>query len=100
MITVIHDSQLSFYYYWRKPVMDRLGHHRQNGYFMVVIRPQYCFSLAPEIYDQWFQGENNRSIPDHRTPGTIQIPIVPRHTSSPCLRPAVSSLGACPTPAP
>jgi hypothetical protein len=99
MIKVIRYSLFSGFYYWEKPVMNRLGRHRQNDYFMVVIRPQYCIPLTPEIYDHWFQGENNRSVPDHHTPEIIQIPIASRHTDRLCHHPAVSSLGACPTPA-
>ena len=99
MITFIRDSLLRLFYYWKKTVMDRLGRPRQNGYFIVAIRPQYRFSLPPNSDKYWYQGENSRLIPGIHTLDIIQIPIVLRHTVLPCLCPAVSSLGACPTPA-
>jgi hypothetical protein len=100
MITVIRGSLLSLFYYWKKPVTGRLGRSHQNGHFIVVIGTQEWFSLSPQSYENWFQGEYRRLITDHHTTGIIQIPIAFRHTEIPCLRPAVSSLGACPTPAP
>ena len=99
MITVIPGSLLSLFYYWKKPVTGRLGRSHQDGHFIVVIGTQEWFSLSPQSYEYWFQGEYSRLITDHHTTGIIQIPIVSRHTEIPCLRPAVSSLGACPTPA-
>ena len=100
MIKVIRDSLWCLFYYWEKLVMDRLGRPSQNGYFMVVIRAQYWFLFSPDNHEYRFRGERSRSIPDLHTPAIIQIPIVPRrHFVPPCLGPAVSSLGACPTPA-
>jgi hypothetical protein len=99
MITVIRGSLLSLFYYWKKPVTGRLGRSHQNGHFIVVIGTQEWFSLSPQSYENWFQGEYRRLITDHHTTGIIQIPIAFRHTEIPCLRPAVSSIGACPTPA-
>jgi len=100
MINFIHYSLFSVFYYWGKPVMDRLGHHRQNSYFMTVIRRHYWFSTSPNGGENWYQSENTQSNPNSHTPRAIQIPIVPRHFLPPGIHPAVSSLGACPTPAP
>jgi hypothetical protein len=100
MITVIRDSPLRLFDYWKKPVTGRLGRSCQNHHFTVMIGTQDWLSLSPERYENWFQGENNRLIASLYTTSIIQIPIAFRHTEIPCLRPAVSSLGACPTPAP
>ena len=99
MITVNRGSPLWLFYYWKKPVTDCPGRCSQNHRFIVVIRTQDWFSLSPERYENWFQDENSRMIADLHTPGIIQIPIAFSHTGIPRLRPAVSSLGACPTPA-
>jgi len=99
MITVIRIAPFGLFDYWKKPVTGRLVRSRQNRQFIVVIGTQNWFSLSPKSDENWFQGENSRIIASLHTPGIIQIPIVFRHTASPCLRPAVSSLGACPTPA-
>ena len=99
MIIVIRGSPLGLFDYWKKPVTDRLDRSCQNDRFIVMIGLQDWFSLSPESYENWFQGENSRLIASLHTPGIIQIPIVFRHTKIPCLYPAVSSLGACPTPA-
>jgi hypothetical protein len=99
MITIIRDSSLRFFDYWKKPVTDRLGRSRQNQHLIVVIGTQNWFSLSPESYLNEFQTEYDRFITYLHTTGIIQIPIAFRHTGIPCLRPAVSSLGACPTPA-
>jgi len=77
MITFIRDSLLRLFYYWKKTLMDRLGRPRQNGYFIVAIRPQYRFSLPPNSDKYWYQGENSRLIPGIHTLDIIQIPIVP-----------------------
>jgi hypothetical protein len=100
MITIIRGSPISLLFYCEKPVMDRLGRYSQNHLFIVVIGPQDWLPLSPESYENWFQGESSRLIASLYITGIIQIPIVFRHTASPSLRPAVSSLGACPTPAP
>ncbi len=99
MIIVIRGSPFGLFYYWKKPATGRLDRSGQNQLFIVVIETQEWFSLSPESYENWFQGENSRLNTDLHTSGIIQIPIVLRHIVSPCLRPAVSSLGACPTPA-
>ncbi len=100
MIKVIRYALFSLFYYCEKPVMDRLGRHRQNGHFMVVIRTQFRYSRSQPGDEYSHQGEIIGVNPDHHASQIIKIPIVHWHTSSPCLRPAVSSLGACPTPAP
>ncbi len=99
MITVIRGSLLSLFYYWKKTVTGRLGRSHQNGHFVVVIGTQDWFSLSPQSYEIGPQAKNSRLNTDLHFPGIIQIPIVFRHTEIPCLRPAVSSIGACPTPA-
>jgi len=99
MITVIRGSPLSLFYYWKKPVTGRLGRSRQNQHFIAVLGTQDWFSLSPQSYEIGIQAENSRLNTDLHTPGIIQIPIILRHSEIPCLRPAVSSLGACPTPA-
>jgi hypothetical protein len=100
MITIIRDSPLRLFDYWKKPVTDRLGRSRQNQHFIVVIGTQDWFSLSPESYENELQTEYSRFFTDLHTIRIIQIPIGFRHTASPSLRPTVSSLGACPTPAP
>jgi len=87
------------FYYWKKSVTGGLGRSCQNQLFIVVIETQEWFSLSPESFENWLQVENNRLITDLHTTGSIQIPIASRHTQIPCLHPAVSSIGACPTPA-
>ena len=83
MITVIRGSLLNLFYYWKKPVTGRLGRSHQNGHFIVVIGTQEWFSLSPQSYENWFQGEYSRLITDHHTTGNTQIPIVFRHTATP-----------------
>ncbi len=99
MIDVIRGLPISLLFYWKKPVTDDLVSSRQNARSVIVIRLQNKSSPALEGNENWTQLENNRLITDLHTPEIIQIPIVFRHIESPCLRPAVSSLGACPTPA-
>ena len=99
MTKVIRDSLFSLFYYWGKPVMDRHGCYRQNGYFMTAIRTQCWFMRSSNSSRNWYQGGNSQPIPDRHTLWVIQIPIVTRYFALPWLRPAVSSLGACPTPA-
>ncbi len=99
MIAVIRRSPVSLLSYWKNPVTGRPGQSSQNDRFVVVNGTQEWFSLSPESYENWVQGKNSRLNTDLNTPGIIQIPIVFRHTEIPRLRPAVSSLGACPTPA-
>ena len=99
MITVIRDSPISLLFYWKKPVTGRLGRSSQNDRFIVVIGTQCWFSLSPESYENELQTEYSRFITGLHTTRIIKIPIVFRHTEIPCLGPAVSSLGACPTPA-
>jgi hypothetical protein len=100
MIDVIRDSPLGLFYYCDKPVTGGLGRSCQNLLFIAAFRPQDWFSLSPKSDANWFQGENSRLIASLRIPGISLIPIAFRHTEILCLRPAVSSLGACPTPAP
>jgi hypothetical protein len=99
MITVIRIAAFGLFDYWEKPVTGRLGQSCQNNRFIVMIGLRDWFSPSPERSENSFQDENSRMIADLHIHGIIQIPIVIRHTESPCLRPAVSSLGACPTPA-
>jgi len=99
MNIVIRITLLGLFYYRDKPVTGGLGRPCQNLLFIAAFRPQDRFSLSPKSDTNWFQGENSRLIASLRTPGISLIPIVSRHTEIPCLRPAVSSLGACPTPA-
>ena len=99
MIAIIRGSPLWLFYYWGKPVVNRLGRSCQNSSFIAVISSQERSALASEGYRNWHRDENGRLITDFHTTATIQISIVSRHTGIPCLRPAVSSLGACPTPA-
>ena len=100
MNIVNRSSPFRLLFYWKKPVTGGPGRYRQNHHFIVMIGTQDWLSLSPESYENWFQSENSRLIASLYTTGIIQIPIVSRHTEIPCLRPAVSSLGACPTPAP
>ena len=99
MIIVIRGSLFSSLDYWKKPVTGRPGQSSQNDRFVVVNGTQEWFSLSPEGYENWVQNKNSKLNTDLNTPGIIQIPIALQHTETPCLRPAVSSLGACPTPA-
>ena len=100
MITIIHGSPRRLFDYWQKPVTDRLGRLCQNHRFIALIRLQNRSFPFPDGDKNWLQPENNPLITDLRIPELIQISIVLQHTETPCLRPAVSSLGACPTPAP
>jgi len=99
MITVIRRSLFRLFYYWKKPVTGRPGPSFQNHHFNLVIGTQCWFTLSLESYENKLQTENSRFILDLHTTGIIQIPIVFSHSEIPCLRPVVSSLGACPTPA-
>jgi len=99
MITIIRDSSLRLFDYWKKPVTGPLGRSHQNQHLIVVIGTQNWFSLSPESYLNELQTEYGRFITGLHTTGIIQIPIVFRHTEIHSLRPAVSSLGACLTPA-
>ena len=99
MITVSRIAPFGLFYYWEKSVSGGLDRFCLNHRFIVMIGQQARFVLSLESYVNGLQTENNRLITDLHTTGIIQIPIVFQHTASPCLRPAVSSLGACPTPA-
>jgi len=99
MITVIRRSLVSLLFYWKKPVTDRPGQSGQNDRFIVVNGTQYWFILSSKNYQYWLQCKNSRLNTAPHTPGIIQIPIVFPYAEIPCLHPAVSSLGACPTPA-
>jgi len=99
MITVNRGSSFSLFDYWKKPVTGYPGRYSQNHHSIVVIEIQDWLSPSPESYDTWSQGENSRLIASLYTTGIIQIPIDSRYFEISCLRPAVSSLGACPTPA-
>ena len=72
----------------------------QNDRFIAVIRLQNRSFPLLDGDKNWLQPENSPLITDLSIPEIIQIPIVLQHSEIPCLRPAVSSLGACPTPAP
>jgi hypothetical protein len=99
MITVIRVAFFELLHYWKKPVTGYFGQSRQNGHFIVVIGTQEWSSSSPKSYKNWFQVENSRFNTDLLNTRKVKNPIVFRHTEIPCLRPAVSSLGACPTPA-
>jgi hypothetical protein len=99
MIAVICRSPLKFVCYWQKPVMGRLCRTCQNDSFIAMFSSQERSALASESYRCWHRDENRRLFTGGYTSEIIQIPIVFLHTEIPCLRPAVSSLGACPTPA-
>jgi hypothetical protein len=100
MIAVIRIAPFELFYYWKKPVKGCLGRSCQIDCFIAVTGTQCWFVLSSGNHEKWLQVENNRLITALHTTEIIQIPIVFQHTaSSPCLRPAVSSLGACPTPA-
>jgi len=99
VIIVIHGSLRSLFEYWQKPVTGRLDRPCQNHRFIAVIRLQNRSGPFLDGDKNWLQPENKPWITDLHIPELIQIPIVSRHTEIPCLRPAVSSLGACPTPA-
>ncbi len=99
MIDVIRIASVGLFYYREKLVTGGLGRPGQNHLYIAACRPQDWFSPSPESYANWFQGEYNQLITGLHTTKIIQIPIVLQHTETPCLRPAVSSFGACPTPA-
>jgi len=99
MIIVIHGSPRRWFGYWQKPVTGRFGRSGQNHRFSAVIRLQNRSFPFLGRDKNWLQPENYSLITGLRIPEIIQIPIVWQHTEIPCLRPAVSSLGACPTPA-
>ena len=100
MIAVIRGSLFSLFYYWQKPVKNRLGRSCQAHCFIAVIRLQNRSFPLLDGDKNGLRPEDSTSITDLRIPELFQIPIVLQHTETPCLRPAVSSLGACPTPAP
>jgi hypothetical protein len=99
MIAVIHIAPFGVFYYWQKPVTGGPGQSSQNGRFIAMINSRERSALASQRYRNWHRDENGRLTTDFHTTAIIQIPIVSRHTETPCLRPAVSSLGVCPTPA-
>jgi hypothetical protein len=76
MNSVIHDSLLRLFDYWKKPVTDRLGRSCQNDYFIVVIRLPYWFSLSQESYENELQVEDSRLITNLDPPKFFKIPIV------------------------
>jgi hypothetical protein len=100
MNTVISIAPIGVLYYWPIPVTGGLDRYSQNHPFIVMIGTQDWLSPTPERYKNWFQGKSSRLIASLYITGIIQTPIVLRHFEIHCLRPAVSSLGACPTPAP
>jgi hypothetical protein len=100
MIAVIRIAPFGVFYYWQKSVTGGLGRSSQNDGFIAAINFQERSALALESYRNWQRNKNGRLITDGHTTAAIQIPIVSRHTEISYLRPAVSSLGACPTPAP
>ena len=100
VIIVIHGSPRGLFDYWQKPVTGDLGRPCQGHHFIAVIRLKNRSFPILDGYKNWLQPENNPLITKPRIPELTQIPIVLQHTEIPCLRPAVSSLGACQTPAP
>ncbi len=98
MITVIRDLLLSLSYYWKKTVMGRLGLSCQNDGFIGMIRSNSRFVLTEINKKSSIHTRNNQMITGHYTSPITQIPIGYRQTDIPCIHPAVSSLGACPTP--
>jgi hypothetical protein len=100
MIAVIRDSPLGLFNYRQKPVAGGFGRSSQNDRLIAVIGLQNRSLPILDGDENWLQPENNPLTSDLHIPEIIQIPIVSRHSEIPCLRPAVSSLGACPTPAP
>ena len=100
MNIVIRDSSLGLSYYWKKSVTGGPGRLCQNDRFIAVINSWEKPALASENDRHWHQNKNRRLITGGYTTAAIQIPIVFRNPEIPCLRPTVSSLGACPTPAP
>jgi len=99
MIAVIRVSLFRLFCYWQKPVMNRLGRSCQNHDFIIAFRAQCWLVLFLINGKNRIHAGDNRIMTGHYTTAAIQIPIVFRHIEIPCLRPAVSSLGACPTPA-
>jgi hypothetical protein len=99
MIAVICGALWWLFCYWEKPVKCRLCQSGQNRNFIIVFKEQSWFVLFPVNGKNQIHAGDNRIITGCYTTAAIQIPIVLRHTEIPCLRPAVSSLGACPTPA-
>ena len=91
---------LRLFDYRQKPVTGGPGQSSQNGSFIAVINSKGPSALAAESDRGWHQTKNSRLITGGYTTTAIQIPIVFPHTEISCLHPAVSSLGACPTPAP
>jgi hypothetical protein len=100
MNIVIRITLLGLFYYRDKPVTGGLGRSSQSDRFIAVTRLQNSSLRLLDGDENWPQPENNPLITDLHIPKIIQIPIASRHTEIPCLRPAVSSIGACPTPAP
>ena len=99
MNTVNRDSPLGLFYDRQKTVTGGLGQSSQNGSFIAVINAQERTAPASKSYGNWHRNINSRLITGDYTTAAIHIPIVSRHTDITCLRHAVSSLGACPTPA-
>ncbi|MFT5116195.1 MAG: hypothetical protein ACI8P9_005561 [Parasphingorhabdus sp.] len=99
MIKITRDSLFSLIYCWRKLGVGRYDRHGKNGYFMTAIGTQYRFTRSPNSDESWCQNENGQPTTDRYTPGLFQIPIALWRFVLPWLRPAVSSLVACPTPA-
>jgi len=99
MIAVIRGSLFSLFCYWQKPVKSRLGRSFQNHDFIIAFSAQCWLVICLINGKHRIHAGDNRIMTGHYTTAAIQIPIVFRHIEIPCLRPAVSSLGACPTPA-
>jgi hypothetical protein len=99
MIAVIRIAPFGLFYYWQKPVKGDFARSGQNDRFIVVIGTQCWLVFSSGNHGNWFQGKNFNVLPSLHTTRIILIPIAFRHTEIPCLRPTVSSLGPCPTPA-
>ena len=91
---------LQLFYYWNKTVTDRSGRSAKNAGFIGIIRLKTQSMLIKINKKSSIHTRNNQVITGRYTSEITQIPIgLLRQTDIPCLRPAVSSLGACPMPA-
>jgi len=99
MIAVIRIAPFRLVCYWKKTVKGCFCRSCQIDCFIDVTGTQYRLVLSSGNLVNGSQVENNRLITDLHLTEITRIPIAFRHTEIPCLRPAVSSFGPCPTPA-